>query len=125
MITKILLTIAVIIGCLWMLSARREKARPVLKVIANPQDQQRQKMLRTGAWAFMALMIVAAVVMITVEQWDQNTVVTVHVVNTQSGARISYQARREDVQSDSFTTLDGRKVFSAGIERIEIEAPQD
>lgn len=108
-----------------MLSARREKTEPKLKVIANPKDQQRQKLLRTGAWTFMALMVLAAVVMMSVDLWDQNAVVTVHVINTQSGERTSYQARREDVQSNSFTTLDGRKVFSAGIERIEIEAPRE
>lgn len=125
MITKILLTLGVIIGCLWMLSARRQKTEPKLKVIANPQDQQRQKLLRTGAWTFMALMVLAAVVMMSVDLWDQNTVVTVHVINTQSGVRTSYQARREDVQSNSFTTLEGRKIFSAGIERIEIEAPRE
>lgn len=125
MLTKILLTLGVIIGCLWMLSARREKTEPKLKVIANPKDQQRQKLLRTGAWTFMALMVLAAVVMMSVDLWDQNAVVTVHVINTQSGERTSYQARREDVQSNSFTTLDGRKVFSAGIERIEIEAPRE
>jgi len=125
MLTKILLTLGVIIGCLWMLSARREKTESKLKVIANPKDQQRQKLLRTGAWTFMALMILAAVVMMSVNLWDQNAVVTVHVVNTQTGERTSYQAHREDVQSNSFTTLEGRKVFSAGIERIEIEAPRD
>ena len=125
MITKILLTLGVIIGCLWMLSARREKTETKLKVIANPKDQQRQKLLRTGAWTFMALMVLAAVVMMTVDLWDQNTVVTVHVINTQSGERTSYQARREDVQGDSFTTVEGRKIFSAGIERIEIEAPRE
>ncbi len=124
MITKILLTLGVIIGCLWMLSARREKTQPKLKVIANPKDQQRQKLLRTGAWTFMGVMVLAAVVMMSVDLWDQNEVVTVHVVNTQSGERTSYQARREDVQGNSFTTVGGRKIFTAGVERIEIETPQ-
>ena len=124
MLTKILLTLGVIIGCLWMLSARREKTEPKLKVIANPQDQQRQKLLRVGAWSFMGLMVLAAVVMMSVDLWDQNTLVTVHVINTQSGERMSYQARREDVQGNSFTTVGGRKIFTAGVERIEIETPQ-
>ena len=124
MLTKILLTLGVIIGCLWMLSARREKTEPKLKVIANPKDQQRQKLLRAGAWSFMGLMVLAAVVMMSVDLWDQNTLVTVHVINTQSGERMSYQARREDVQGNSFTTVGGRQIFTAGVERIEIETPQ-
>ena len=48
-----------------------------------------------------------------------------YVINTQSGVRISYQAYREDIQNNSFTTVEGRKVFTAGIERIEIEAPPE
>ena len=107
-----------------MLSSRREKSEPKLKTIANPETLQRQKLLRMGAWTFMALMVVAAILMISVEMWDQNKLVTVHVINTQSGVRISYQARREDVQGNSFTTVDGRKIFTAGVERIEIETPQ-
>jgi len=124
MLTKILLTIGVIIGCMMMLSARREKTEPKLKVIANPEAEQRQKLLRRGAWTFMGLMVVAAIIMIANELSNQNAVVTVHVINTQSGARISYQARREDIQNNSFTTVGGRKIFTAGVERIEIETSQ-
>ena len=124
MLTKILLTIGVIIGCLWMVSSRREKTEPKLKVIASPEAEQRQKLLRRGAWSFMALMVIAAIIMIAIELSNQNAVVTVHVINTQSGARISYQARREDIQNNSFTTVGGRKVFTAGVERIEIDAFQ-
>ncbi|MCP3689024.1 MAG: hypothetical protein GY784_11465 [Gammaproteobacteria bacterium] len=123
MITKILVTILVIIGCMWMLAARREDPGPHLKTVANPKNQQKQRLFRQAAWSFMLLMVVAAGVMITLELQDENTVVTVHVINTQSGQRISYQARREDIQSNNFTTVGGRKIFTAGIERIEIEAP--
>ncbi len=124
MLTKILLTIGVIIGCMLVLSSRREKTEPKLKVIASPETEQRQKLLRRGAWTFMGLMVVAAIIMIAIELSDQNAVVTVHVINTQSGVRISYQARREDIQNNSFTTVGGRKIFTAGVERVEIEASQ-
>lgn len=125
MLTKLLLTATVIIACLWVLSARRNKPEAVAKVVVSKKDQERQRLLRQGAWSFMILMVIAAGIMIAVELWDRNTVVTVHVINTQSGERISYQAYREDIQNVSFTTVEGRKVFTAGIERIEIEAPPE
>lgn len=125
MLTKILVTLGVILACIWMISARRDNPQVKIKTIVSQEAQQRQKLLRQGAWAFMALMVIAAMVMISVELWDKNTLVTVHVINTQSGERISYQARREDVQQNSFTTVGGRKIFTAGVERIEIEAPPD
>ncbi len=124
MITKLLLTIGVIIACIWVVSARRDSPQPKIKTIISKEAQERQKLLRRGAWSFMALMVLAAAIMIAVELRDKNALVTVHVINTQSGERISYQARREDVQSNNFTTVSGRKIFIAGIERIEIEVPE-
>ena len=72
----------------------------------------------------MAFMVVAAATMIYLELDSRGAVVTVHVVNTQSGEKKSYRARRDEIHSDGFTTLDGVEVFTAGIERIEIEAPK-
>ncbi|MCP4187417.1 MAG: hypothetical protein GY763_07425 [Gammaproteobacteria bacterium] len=123
MLTKILVTVLVIIGCMWMLSARRENTNPQLKIVPNPKNQQKQKLFRQAAWSFMLLMVIAAGVMISLELQDKNTVVTVHVINTQSGQSISYKARREDIQSNNFTTVEGRKIFVAGVERVEIGAP--
>jgi hypothetical protein len=62
--------------------------------------------------------------MIYIEVSDSYTTVTVHVINTQTGTRTSYQARRDDIQANSFTTLEGRSVYVAGVERIEVEAPR-
>lgn len=125
MLTKLLVTIGVIIACIWLVSARRDRPQPKIKAIVSKEVQERQKLLRRGAWSFMALMVLAAVIMIAIELQDKNALVTVHVINTQSGERISYQARREDVEQNSFTTVSGRKIFTAGVERIEIEAPPE
>ena len=119
MIAKILVTLAVIAACIWMLSAR---AKPQLREIPNPAEQRRRKQLRNAAIAFMTFMVLAAATMIYLELDARGAVVTVHVVNTQSGETRSYRARRDEIHSDGFTTLDGVEVFTAGIERIEIEA---
>ena len=124
MLTKILLTIGVIMACIWVISNRRDKPQIKIKTIVSKEAQERQKLLRMGAWTFMGVMVVAAAIMVTVELWDKNAQVTVHVINTQTGERMSYQVRREDVQKSSFTTVEGRQIFTAGVERIEIEAPE-
>ena len=121
MLTKILLTLTVIVVCIWLVSARRDNPRVKSSIAANSETVARQKQFRQAAWTFMGIMVFAAVIMMTVELWDKNALVTVHVINTQSGERISYQARREDVSQNSFTTVEGRKIFTAGVERIEIE----
>ncbi len=124
MLTKVLLTLSVIVICIWVISARRDNPKVKFNAIASKESLERQKQLRRAAWVFMGVMIFAAVIMMVVELWDKNALVTVHVINTQSGERISYQARREDVQGNSFTTVEGRKIFTAGVERIEIEEPE-
>jgi hypothetical protein len=118
MISKILITIAVIVACMWMVSAR---AKPELKRVANPAAERNKKLIRNAALAFMVVMAIAAGVMIYLEVDKRSEIVTVHVINTQSGASTSYRVKKNDIHSDGFTTMDGLQVFVAGIERIEIE----
>lgn len=119
MISKILITIGVIVACMMMLSAR---AKPNLKTIPNPAVERNRKLMRNSAFAFMAVMAIAAAVMIYLEVDKRNAIVTVHVINTQSGDTRSYRVMRNDIHSDGFTTTDGLEVFVAGIERIEVES---
>jgi hypothetical protein len=119
MISKILITLGVIVVCMMMLSAR---AKPKLKRIVNPAAERNRKLVRNAAFAFMAIMVVAASVMIYLEVDARNDIVTVHVINTQSGSSKSYRVRKNDIHSDGFTTMDGLQVFVAGVERIEIES---
>ncbi|MCP4388258.1 MAG: hypothetical protein GY802_08180, partial [Gammaproteobacteria bacterium] len=74
------------------------------------------------AIAFMIVMVIAAGTMIYLEVDARHSVVTVHVINTQSGEKKSYRAMKNEIHSDGFTTLEGVQVFVAGIERIEIES---
>jgi len=118
MISKIFVTLAVIMICMWMLSSR---AKPKLKEVLNPAVERRKILLRNASLGFMLVMVIAASVMIYLEVDKGNAVVTVHVINTQSGAKKSYRVMQNDIHSDGFTTLDGLQVFVAAIERIEIE----
>jgi len=54
--------------------------------------------------------------------WEEGRkVVSVQVINTNTGAIVVYQARRADMQGRQFTTLDGRRVFLAEVERLVLE----
>jgi len=125
MITKIILTLSVIAGCLWYLSSKRGQNRQPSLVVASKKDQQRRAIFLRGAYLFMFVMVIAASAMIYIELSDSYKTVTVHVINTQTGAKSSYQARRADIAARSFTTVNGRKVYVAGIERIEVEVEAD
>ncbi len=106
-------------ACMWMLSAR---ATPELQVIPNPAVERKKKQLRYAALGFMLVMAVAAGIMIYLEVDQRAAVVTVNVVNTQSGETRSYRVMKNEIDSEGFTTINGLQVFVAEIERIEIEA---
>ncbi len=118
MISKILITLAVIMVCMWVLSAR---AKPTLREIPNPAVERKKKLMRNAALAFMVVMAIAAGTMIYFEFDKGSAVVTVNVINTQSGTTKSYRVMKNDIHGDGFTTLEGLQVFVAEIERIEIE----
>ena len=122
MLTKILFTLAIIAGCFWFVSAKRGVRRQPILVIASPKDQRKREILRRSVYLFMGVMVLAASAMIYIEISDKYTIVTVHVVNSQTGSRVSYQARRQDINASSFTTLEGSTVYVAEIERIEVDS---
>ena len=123
MISKILITLAVIMLCMWVISNRGGK-QSQLREIANPQIEKRRRLMLISAIGFMVLMLIATASIIYFDIESESAVVTVHVVNTQSGKKTSYRTNRDKIQKDSFTTPEGRVIYIADVERIEIEKPR-
>ena len=119
MITKFLFTLTVIVVVIVFFKAKRSQQLPVRSGVKQPETEN-QKMFRQGALMFMILMILSAVVMMTMNFYEYNSTVTVHVINTQTGQQVIYQAEQQDIKSRQFKTLQGRTVFVAENERIEI-----
>jgi hypothetical protein len=123
MITKLLLTIGVILVA-WLVLRNRQK-----RMSAPPPAPRLQVAARDGVnpwkWAgylLVVVMILGSGLFLYAEWQDRYRVVTVGVVNTQTGERIEYQARRMDVEDRRFVTLDGREVSVADTERIELQS---
>jgi len=128
MITKILLTLTVIVGAALFLRIKAnrngEGRRVVTRTPASAKPSppsEREKLFRQAAWLFMLLMATSAIVMVVYELGEQYATVRVHVVNTQTGERTSYQAEQKDIKSNQFTTLEGKTVYIADVERLEID----
>jgi hypothetical protein len=124
MFTKIIVTLVVIVGCLWFASSKRNQELQPVQNKPSKKDRERKLLLTRSAFAFMFLMVLAAGVIVFFELQDDYETVTVHVINSETNARTSYEAQRQDVTEDSFTTLEGRRVFVADVERVEVELPR-
>ena len=122
MLTKIIVTLAVIVGCLWFASSKRNQELQPVKTKISKKDRERKLLLTRSAFAFMFLMVFAAGIIVYFELQDDYETVTVHVINSETNARISYQAERQDIDGSRFTTLEGRTIYVADVERIEVES---
>jgi hypothetical protein len=128
MIGKILLTAAVIAAVVLFARSRSERRnaaprRAPARLAAAPHTPAAERLPRYLAYALLLLMLGGSAVFVFLEWRDQYRVVTVRVVNTNTGSSVIYQARRGEVEDRSFETLDGRRIVLAAVERLELGSP--
>ncbi len=131
MFMKLLLTLGVI-GVAWLILRNRYRRSqlPVIEEparLAPPPTRRFERTPRLAAYALILSMILASGVVLYLQWRDEYRIVTVRVINTQTGRTLTFEARRGDVELRQFQTLDGRVVSVADIERIEMggeERPQ-
>ena len=116
MLAKLLFTLAVV-GVLLTLARNRpppdeaEAAAGLTAWIPWP------KLLAFGA----VLIVLSAGAGVYYQHWHEaNTVVKVRVINSNTGQISVYEAKRKDIGSQRFVTLDRREVTVSDVERIEV-----
>ncbi len=123
MITKLLLTLAVI-AVAWLVVRNRQRRMSAMTAeprLSAPPRTPPSNVWRWGGYALGVVMILGSGLFLYMEWQDRYRVVTVSVVNTQTGERTDYQAHRMDVEARSFITLDGVEINVAATERIELK----
>ncbi|MEA3276860.1 MAG: hypothetical protein U9Q81_16550 [Pseudomonadota bacterium] len=123
MFGKLLLTAAVILGAYLVIRLRMQRGREATAAAPTPR---RESLLPAGvlqaiAYGLVAVMLAGSLFWLFLDWEAEREPVTIRVINANTGDSISYQARREDVKGRHFTTLDGRRVTLADVERMELE----
>lgn len=121
MFGKILLTAAVLVAA--FLIIRMRLRRPVgaeARGTGGPVGSTR-KAVRLIAYILVATMLGGSLLYLFLDWRADRQVVQVRVVNAYTGESVRYQARRGDVETRQFKTLDGRRVTLAEVERLELE----
>jgi hypothetical protein len=120
MLGKILLTLAVILGAWLVIRLRLERRKP-----AAPPPQTRPllppALMRALAVGLVAVMVGGSLLWLYLDWESGRGLVNVRVINANTGEETSFQARRQDIGERQFTTLDGRRVTLAEIERMVLE----
>ena len=124
MFTKLLLTVTVIIVVLLLFRSKRatNPAAPQSAPASTRGDSKKAALspARLSAWILIA---VIATVTITVTAWQwlgSRDTVTIRVINSNTGNSVSYQAYQHQTGKRSFSTVDGRTITLAEVERMEI-----
>jgi hypothetical protein len=122
MFGKILITAVVIVGAYLAIRTRLQSDQESL---ATPPPRPREPLLPRGtlkavAYALMVTMVAGSLLWLYLDYEAGREVVTVRVINANTGEVTSYQARRADVAGRRFTTLDGRPITLADVDRMEL-----
>ncbi len=119
MLLKILLTIAVVFGAMFVLRKRKPGVQQ-LAVPLTPQPKTMPPRLpHYAAYGLVSVMLAGAIYFIYLEWVESHQIVTVRIIDTRSGNSVNYEAHRGDVAARSLLTLDGKMVSLAEVERME------
>lgn len=121
MFAKILLTVVIALIAWQVIRTRRRTRGQVVPPPMKDVPLIPAGFLRALAYG-LVLVMMAGTGLYLFQGWIAGReVVTVRVINANTGEGVTYRARREDVTGRSFRTLDGRRVTLADVERMELD----
>ncbi len=124
MFGKIFLTAVVILGAYLVIRTRVHRGR---EVAAAPHAPAREPLLPSGtlkvvAYGLVVVMTAGSLLWLYLDYEAGREVVTVRIINANTGDATTYMARRANVKGRQFTTLDGRPVTLSDVDRMELGA---
>jgi hypothetical protein len=123
MFTKLLFTLGVILVVVLVV---RGQPRPPTEA-AKPPPPRRAKpkaaSARTTAWILVGVFVTLTLGYSAWQWLGSRDLVTVRVINSNNGSSVAYRAYRGEVGDHGFTTIDGRAITLARIERMEVTRP--
>ncbi len=120
MFIKIALTLAVIISA--FLYIQKQRSSTVAPKRPQSQQQPQNRVITQIAIIIVASMALSSVALIYYEYSKNQRIVNVHIINTHTGKKSSYKARRGEISGRSFISINGKTVFLAETERMELES---
>jgi hypothetical protein len=124
MLTKILVTALVIIGCYLFLRYKRGRSLAPLRVLEvvshSGADRNPRSPMRMLALGLCVISLLASAIFLGWRWQDNRTLLEVRVISAATGEQVQYQAYKGDVEGRSFITIYGQRVSIAESERMEI-----
>ena len=119
MFLKILTTLTVIV--LAYLFIQKQRRPQVPESVRRQKKEEQSKKINQVAYIFIGVMVLSSAVVLFFEYQKNQRILTVNVINTNTGEKTSYKARKGDIDGRSFITVDGDTITLADIERMELK----
>lgn len=123
MLTKLLLTAAVIFGCYLFIRHKRAvsaASQSPVRVQQSPKTPE-NKPVNFIALALVGVTVVAAVGFFIYDWQDNKTLLEVKVINPSNSEETIYQVYKGDLGARSFETIQGQQVRIGNSERMEVK----
>lgn len=133
MLSKFLITTAVIIGAFFVIRQRHvnQEKPSAPKKISNPAQtndaaskatakDELAADLRAGAYMFLVLMVGLGAALYYFDWQDDHKVLTINLHRDNQSIPVTYEVYKYQLQSRSFITTDGRSITVASNERMEV-----
>ena len=120
MLTKILVTLLVIIGAIVYL--RRGRGNKVSRSAAMAETEKYPFFSRAIIYAMIAMSMLATAGYWGWSLYDDNTVVDVTISSPIEAMTASYKVRKKDIEAKKITTIDGIQIRLSNQERLTIKA---
>lgn len=120
MLTKLLLTIAVIVVV--SLVFRNQRVPVVSRTEPINKDADKGIKTQTVAYAIVAILILIGATLWFLDWRESHRIINIEVTGATTGEIVRYQAYQKDIKGKQFVTLDGRAVTVGDSERIEMIA---
>tara|TARA_B110000438_G_C15475185_1_gene504838 strand:+ start:201 stop:596 length:396 start_codon:yes stop_codon:yes gene_type:complete len=124
MITKTLLTLAIVIAVfIWFRAQKSKQADYNAKLQGRllAAESAKNSWLKPLLYTIAAFSIVASISMYYYSWLEDNTQYQVTITNPQSGITETFIALKKDMRGRLFITQSGREIWTSDLERIEIK----
>ena len=128
MLTKILITLLIIVGAVIFLRHKKSLNPPAPKVITVIETKPAniiQANIKLIALAVLSLTLLMGTAMLFINWQDDHRLYEIKVVNPQSGNIDIFEAYKKDLQGRSFTTVTGQRIKVSEWERLEFQELED
>jgi len=123
MFAKMLLTAVIVLGAYLVIRGRMQHSRETApEAPASCEPLLPRGALKAVAYGLVVTSVAGSLLWLYLDYEAGREVVTVRVINANTGDVTTYRARRADVKGRRFITLDGRPVTLADVDRMELGA---